>query len=382
MLSRALTAKPRKSFRYRTTKPSYGWSKSVSICEYDDSSVVVGLMEDMPLVHCGCGHQGKAKSSSVICGAGPSTSSGSISTTSTIGHNWAHVRLKEVLRSSVGVLGESPVGMTEKVVLSGGRICVLKRFRKLSVGKAEFGRMVERFAHVSGTCNHLVPFRAYLYAKRIKFVLCDYYPMGSLADLLAGCRQHGHTALDWDQRLTIVLHVARAIAFIHSQSQAQEKNMKINVHGNIKASNVMINTDFSACLSDYGTVQLADQRVDVSDSWQWKAAAATLVPPHLYSGELCQKCDVYNFGVIILEILGGPEGTNMVMANKLVKENIKGRLKEGEIEFFEFSLKEGKERKQASQVLDIALACTNRQPEARPLIEHILLHLEDVCNNA
>lgn len=91
-----------------------------------------------------------------------------------------------MLRASVGVLGESKIGMTEKVVLLGGKMCVLKRFRKPSVGKVGFGKRVERFAHVSGKCNKLVPFRAYLYAKRIKFVLCDYYPMGSLADLLAG----------------------------------------------------------------------------------------------------------------------------------------------------------------------------------------------------
>lgn len=157
--------------------------------------------------------------------------------------------------------------------------------------------------------------------------------------------------------------------------------MKMNVHGNIKASNVMINTDFSACLSDYGTVQLADQLVDVTNTLQWNRAAAALAQPHVYSGELCQKCDVYSFGVIILDLLGGPEGTNLVMKNNLTKE-IEEKIIEGEVEFFEFSLKEGKEWKQATQVLDIALACTSRPPEAWPSIEQILLHLEDVCNNA
>ena len=87
---------------------------------------------------------------------------------------------------------------------------------------------------------------------------------------------------------------------------------------------------------------------------------------------------MYNFGVIILDLLGGPEGTNLVMSNTLEKEDIK----EGEIEFFEFSLRQGKEWKQASKVLDIALGCTNRAPEARPTIKHTLLHLEDVYNNA
>ena len=149
-------------------------------------------MEDMQLVPCGHGknYKSSSSSSSISYGLGPITTT-STSSTSSFGpfgeyYNWAQVSLKEVLRASVGVLGESRVGMTEKVVLSGGRICVLKRFRKLRVGKVEFGKRVERFYHVSSTCKYLVPFRAYLYARRIKFVLCDYYPMGSLADLLAG----------------------------------------------------------------------------------------------------------------------------------------------------------------------------------------------------
>ncbi|XP_062076040.1 probable inactive receptor kinase At3g08680 [Humulus lupulus] len=377
MMSRAFTAKPRKNFRHRTT--TYGRSKSASVSEYDDySSLVVGLMEDMPLVQCGHGKSKFSTSSLILsCGLEPTSSS---STAANIcgdeNYNWAKVSLKVVLRASVGVLGVSRVGMTEKVVLYGGKMCVLKRLGKPSVGKVEFGKRVERFAHVSRMCEYLVPFRAYLYAKRIKFVVSDYYPMGSLADLLAGSRQHGHTALEWDQRLTIVLHIARAIDFIHKLSPAQEKGMKLNVHGNIKASNVIISTDFSACLSDYGTLQLADQRVEFSESWQWNKGAAALVPPEVYLADLCQKCDVFNFGVTILDMLGGPEGTNLVMSSKLVLE-IKEKIVLGEIEFFEFPLEEGKEWTQASQVLDIALACTNRSPEARPLIQQILLHLED-----
>lgn len=151
--------------------------------------------------------------------------------------------------------------------------------------------------------------------------------------------------------------------------------MQMNVHGNIKASNVMINTDFSACLSDYGIAQIAE-RVEVLNAWQWSPVSPT---DGYYTNVLCQKCDVFNFGVIILDILGGPDGTTLFMTNFV--NDIKRRVKAGEIEFFEFSMKEEREKKQAWQVLDIALACTNKQPEARPAIEQILLYLGDVCNN-
>ncbi|KAG6781165.1 hypothetical protein POTOM_014054 [Populus tomentosa] len=82
--------------------------------------------------------------------------------------------------------GERPLGMTEKVVLLRGKVYALRRFRALRVRRREFGKRIERLAQVSKRCEYLVPVIAYLYTKRIKFVVWDYFPMGSLAHLLAG----------------------------------------------------------------------------------------------------------------------------------------------------------------------------------------------------
>ncbi|KAK4365474.1 hypothetical protein RND71_016832 [Anisodus tanguticus] len=259
-------------------------------------------------------------------------------------------------------MGESHLGMTEKVVLLKGKICALKRFRKVVVKKNEAGRRIEKFARVSRDCKQLVPITAYLYSKRIKFVVCDYYPMGSLADLLAGARDLGQTALEWKQRLKIILCTARGIAFIHSQNppkdQKNHKDTQLNVHGNVKASNVMINIDFTACLSDYGFLQLAE-RTEFFDTWQ-------KIPPPLgdqyaYSESLSQKNDVYNFGIILLDILG---------RQGMKKEEMEN----GEFEFFVHE----KEQKQVLNVLNIALRCIDSDIEARPTMEQIVIYLGDV----
>ncbi|XP_075102789.1 putative inactive receptor kinase At5g58300 [Nicotiana tabacum] len=270
--------------------------------------------------------------------------------------------LKEVLRASAGVMGESHFGMTEKVVLLKGKICALKRFRKVVVKNSEFGKRIEKFARVSRQCKQLVPITAYLYSKRIKFVVCDYYPMGSLADLLSGARDLGQTALEWKQRLKIILCIVNGLAFIHSQNQPKNqikdhKDIYLNVHGNVKASNIMINIDFTACLSDYGFAQLAE-RTEFSDTWQKKP----LPYEYAYSHELLsQKSDVYNFGIILLDILG---------RQGMKKEEVEN----GEFEF----IVQGKERKQAFNVLNIALSCTNSDQEARPTMKEIVIYLGDV----
>ncbi|WCJ26487.1 receptor-like kinase 1 [Euphorbia peplus] len=267
--------------------------------------------------------------------------------------------LREVLRASVGVIGESQLGMTEKVVLLEGKIYAVKRLRKVSVRRREFGKRIQRLCLVAEKCDYLVPVEAYLYSKRIKFILCDYYPMGSLADLLAGGREFGHTALNWKQRLTIAQDIAYAIAFIHTQCPPYERNMEMNIHGNIKASNVMINTDFTARLSNYGIIHLAEPD---------ELSNTNMQPPGQPSLEFSQKGDIYSFGKILLDILGG-----LGVAKCSIKWIIerKERIRKGEIDFFEIPL-EGKERQQALKVLDVALVCRNKIPEDRPSIESIL----------
>ncbi|KAM7491475.1 hypothetical protein LguiA_034396 [Lonicera macranthoides] len=345
MLSRAFT-KPRKSFRYGEDS-----CRSASIHEYDDC--IIGFMEDQPLILCGA-HDDNGGGDDDIGGGG------------------SHLTLREVLRASVGVVGESSMGMTEKMVLISGKVCAIKRFRRLIVRRGEFGRRIERLAQVSRGCEYLVQVTSYLYTKRIKFVVSDYYPMGSLADLLSGTRDFGHTKLQWKQRLRIILHIAKAIAFIHSQSPHQDKLLQINVHGNIKSSNVMINVDFGARLSDYGFVQLAEP-VEVSDTCYRKHPTAE----SLLCGTLSQKSDIHNFGVIILDILVGAAKAAELKRNPVVK---KEEFVNGKKEIFEFHC-EGKGRRQALKVLDIGLACTNRSPEARPSIEQIFLYLGEVIKN-
>ncbi|KAJ6943629.1 hypothetical protein NC652_009170 [Populus alba x Populus x berolinensis] len=60
------------------------------------------------------------------------------------GESVSRLSLRETLRASVGVMGESPLGMTEKVVLLRGKVYALRRFRALRVRRREFGKRIER----------------------------------------------------------------------------------------------------------------------------------------------------------------------------------------------------------------------------------------------
>ncbi|KAK9053023.1 hypothetical protein SSX86_029653 [Deinandra increscens subsp. villosa] len=335
MLSRALNTKPRRMMRRVEENQR---SLSLSLSEYDD--ICIGCVDDTPLMTC------------------PDD-----------GDNELRWTMKDVMRASVGVLEESALGVAEKVVFLDGKCCVLKRFRMVCVGRKEFGRRVARLALISRQCEYLVPVNAYLYSKRFKFVVYDYYPMGSLHDLLLGARKHGHTPLNWTQRFNIIIQIARAIAFIHSQLP-QHKDMVINVHGNLKPSNIMIGVDFSIRLSNYGFTQLA---TEIPETLQQKPLSPSSPLPlaNIYKKSSSQRSDVYQFGLILMDMLGGP---NALDSKQRVFET-KERGCDDKLGFFEFPF-EGKESSKVFKVFDIALACIHRLPKVRPTIDNILLYLE------
>lgn len=176
--------------------------------------------------------------------------------------------------------------------------------------------------------------------------------------------------MNWNERVIIIESIARAIGFIHGQSPATVKNMKMNVHGNIKSSNVMINIDLTARLSGYGFVQLAD----CVEDYDTKGKGAT--SHNVYCENLSQKSDVFNFGMVLLDMLAGVQ--DLSYKDCIVK--LEDSVKQGDIPFSEFHMK-GKERKQALKVLEIALACTSSLPETRPSIHQILFDLTQLSQN-
>nr|XP_043638579.1 probable inactive receptor kinase At2g26730 [Erigeron canadensis] len=277
--------------------------------------------------------------------------------------------MKDVMRASVGVMGESALGVTEKVVFLDGKCHVLKRFRTVCVQRKVFAQRIARLASLCEQCAYLVPLNAYLYSKRFKFVVCDYYPMGSLHDLLLGPRKLGHTPLTWNERFKIIFQIARAIAFIHSQPRQDKDLMVINIHGNLKTSNIMIDIDFSIRIANYGFTQLATEICDV-DKQKAQSPPSPLPPENNIDKLLSQKSDIYHFGMMLLDILGGP---NALISTQRVFER-KEDILSNKFEFFEFPY-EGTDKMQIFKVFDIAMACVHRLPQVRPTIENILLYL-------
>jgi serine/threonine protein kinase len=106
---------------------------------------------------------------------------------------------------------------------------------------------------------------------------------------LAGKRSGVHTPVDWVTRVRIALGAARGLAYLHEEKGGSARKF---IHGNIKSSNVLLNRDMEACVSDFGLAQLLSPVAATARIGGYRAPEVT------DSRKATQKSDVYSFGVV------------------------------------------------------------------------------------
>lgn len=281
--------------------------------------------------------------------------------------------LEHLLRASAEMLGKGNFGSAYKAIMEDGSVVAVKRLKDLyGIGRKEF----EQHMELMGSLRHqnVVNLRAYYFARDEKLLVYDYMPNGSLYALLHGSRGPGRTPLDWTTRMKIALGAAKGLAFIHSHC----KSPKIG-HGNIKSSNILLDRNGNACISDFGLALLVSPSVAASRMVGYTA------PEQAATKKISQKADVYSFGVLLLEMLTGKAPVQAHMqedyhsaidlprwVQSIVPE-------EWTSEVFDIELMRFKNiEEELVSMLQIALLCASQSPQQRPKMSHVVRMIQDI----
>ncbi|KAI3445473.1 hypothetical protein Pfo_002138 [Paulownia fortunei] len=198
--------------------------------------------------------------------------------------------------SKENVIGEGGYGVVyQGQLINGTPVAVKKLLNNLGQAEKEFRVEVEAIGHVRH--KNLVRLLGYCIEGTHRMLVYEYVNNGNLEQWLHGAmRQHGF--LTWEARMKVLLGTAKALAYLH---EAIEPKV---VHRDIKSSNILIDEDFNAKVSDFGLAKL----LGAGKSHITTRVMGTfgyVAPEYANTGLLNEKSDVYSFGVLLLEAITG-----------------------------------------------------------------------------
>lgn len=198
--------------------------------------------------------------------------------------------------SKENIIGEGGYGTVfQGHLINGTPVAVKKLFNNLGQAEKEFRVEVEAIGHVRH--KNLVRLLGYCVEGTERLLVYEYVNNGNLEQWLHGAmRQYGF--LTWEARVKILLGTAKALAYLH---EAIEPKV---VHRDIKSSNILIDDDFNAKISDFGLAKLLCAGTSHITT-RIMGTFGYVAPEYANSGLLNEKSDVYSFGVLILEAITG-----------------------------------------------------------------------------
>lgn len=237
------------------------------------------------------------------------TSSTSVSLMSTMATSVLSVRtfsLSELEKatdkfSSKRVLGEGGFGRVYSGTLEDGTEVAVKLLTKDNQnGDREFIAEVEMLSRLHH--RNLVKLIGICIEGRRRCLVYELVRNGSVESHLHGFDKK--EPLDWEARMKIALGAARGLAYLHEDS-----NPRV-IHRDFKASNVLLEDDFTPKVSDFG---LAREATEGSHhiSTRVMGTFGYVAPEYAMTGHLLVKSDVYSYGVVLLELLTGRKPVDM-----------------------------------------------------------------------
>ncbi|XP_013712146.2 probable LRR receptor-like serine/threonine-protein kinase At1g07650 isoform X1 [Brassica napus] len=268
-------------------------------------------------------------------------------------------------------IGEGGFGSVYKGVLSEGKLIAVKQLSaKSRQGNREF---VNEIGMISALQHpNLVKLYGCCVEGNQLILVYEYLENNCLSRALFGKDVNARLKLDWSTRKKICLGIAKGLTFLHEESR-----IKI-VHRDIKASNVLLDKDLNAKISDFGLAKLNDDG-NTHISTRIAGTVGYMAPEYAMRGYLTEKADVYSFGVVALEIVSGKSNTNFRPSEEFVYLldwayvlQEKGCL----LELVDPTLASDYSEEEAMLMLNVALMCTNASPTLRPTMSQVVSLLE------
>ncbi|XP_042483199.1 probable LRR receptor-like serine/threonine-protein kinase At3g47570 [Macadamia integrifolia] len=243
-----------------------------------------------------------------------------------IGDQFLKISYKELFQvtggfSSKNFIGSSSFGSVYKGIINGDETIVAVKVLDLQNPRAYKSFMVECEALRNIRHRNLVKILTSCSSldskgKDFKALVYEFMPNGSLDDWLhSSTEAQNHSRnLSFLQRLNIAIDVASALDYLHYHCYIPI------VHCDLKPSNVLLDNDMTAHVSDFGLARLLLEPDNNSSHAQTstigiKGSIGYAAPEYGVCGKATIQGDVFSFGILLLEMYTGKRPTNKIFTD-------------------------------------------------------------------
>ncbi|XP_012844284.1 PREDICTED: probable receptor-like protein kinase At1g80640 isoform X1 [Erythranthe guttata] len=263
------------------------------------------------------------------------------------------------------ILGSGGFGCVYKAKLQPNFYVAVKR---LAAGHPDSITEFQTEVDILSKIEHpnIISLLGYSILDQTRLLVYELMPFGSLETQLHGPSRG--SALTWNLRMKIALDIARGLEYLHEHCHPPV------IHRDLKSSNILLDSNFNAKLSDFG-LAVVDGPQKNKNNIKLSGTLGYVAPEYLLDGKLTDKSDVYAFGVVLLELLLGRKPMEKMADHcqsivTWAMPQLTDRTKL--VKIVDPAIRDTMDLKHLYQVGAVAVLCVQGEASYRPLITDIL----------
>uniref|UniRef100_A0A1U7V3L5 Probable receptor-like protein kinase At1g67000 n=1 Tax=Nicotiana sylvestris TaxID=4096 RepID=A0A1U7V3L5_NICSY len=280
---------------------------------------------------------------------------------------YSYSDIKKMTNSLQEKLGQEGYGGVYKGSLNGRPVAI----KILNETKGNGEEFINEVASISRTSHvNVVTLLGFCFNCRERALVYEFMPNGSLDKHIYG----EGSKLGWEKLFEIALGIGRGLEYLH-----QGCNARI-LHFDIKPHNILLDEDFCPKISDFGLAKLCLQKESMISMLEARGTIG-YIAPEVFSrnfGSVSHKSDVYSYGMMVLEMVGGRRNYSAERSNHsevyFPRWAYQRLVTDEDINIQGSTTKEEKEI--AKKMILVGLWCIQTDPSQRPPMSKAIEMLE------
>ncbi|KAL9670069.1 hypothetical protein QQ045_007620 [Rhodiola kirilowii] len=270
------------------------------------------------------------------------------------------------------IIGRGGFGTVYKGLLEDGKVIAIKKSKVMDQDQ------IEQFINevvVLSQINHrnVVRLLGCCLETEVPLLVYEYVSNGTLHEHIHE-KKNPLEVLSWENRLRIAAEVAGVLAYLHSEASVPI------VHRDIKCTNILLDDNYTAKVSDFGAFRLVPIDQDML-STMVQGTIGYLDPEYLHTSQLTEKSDVYSFGVVLVELMTGKKALAFDRPEEercLAMLFILSMKNDKLFSVIEDGLVNDGNKKQIQEIANLALACLRVLGDERPSMREFASELHRI----